>query len=243
MIRTKYHSFEEYQKLEHAKGVEGQSATQLMRMYRIATEQTTPTILELGAARGASTTLFLQASEENDGRLVSVDIKDCSDISQSSRWTFVQSDSTDVDFILSKAPHLRDGIDILYIDSLHTKSHVEKELTGWYPFMKKGSHVFFDDVDSNPYRKGQRKDNFRAEVEWDRIREYVEAFFYSNEDDFYMDTMFGSTGLAHLYKLCPMGTTPREARPVIHRRENILDMLRYSPRSLLSSLKRMTFGR
>lgn len=238
MIRTKYHSFEDYRKLEYAKGVEGQSATQLMRMYRIATEQTTPTILELGTAKGASTTLFLQVCEENDGRLVSVDIKDCSDISQSSRWQFVQSDSTDVDFILSAAPHLREGIDILYIDSLHTRSHVEKEVTGWYPFMKQGSHVFFDDVDSNPYRKGQRKDNFRAEIEWDKIREYVEAFFYSNEDDLYLDIMFGSTGLAHLYKLCPIGTSPRETRPIIHRRANMPDMLRYSPRALLSRLKR-----
>lgn len=242
MIRTRYHTFEEYKKVEYAKGLEGQSATQLMRMYGIAKELTNPIILELGTAKGCSTTIFLQACEESNGQLVSVDFKDCSDISNSGRWKFIQSDSTDIDFILSKAPHLRNGVDILYIDSQHAKSHVEKELTGWYPFMNKGAHIFFDDVDSNPYRNGQRKDNFRAEIEWDAIREYVEAFFYSNEDDLYLDIMFGTTGLAHLYKLSTKGAIPQEVKPIIHRRKNIVNMLRYYPRTLLSLLKRKIIG-
>ena len=219
MIRTKYHSFEECKNAEHAGGLEGQIATQLMRMYRIAKdldprESTSPVILELGTAKGVSTTIFLQACEEGDGHLVSVDLRDCSDISRSSRWTFVQSDSTDVAFILAKAPHLRNGIDILYIDSQHARRHVERELTRWYPFMNNGAHIFFDDVDSNPYRKGQRKDNVRAEIERDEIENYVKAFFYANEDNVYLDIMFGTTGLAHLYKLCPKGTVPREAQPI-----------------------------
>ncbi len=82
-----------------------------------------------------------------------------------------------MDFILSNAPYLKNGIDVLYIDSLHAKNHVERELSGWYPFLKKGSHIFFDDVDSNPYRKGQRKDHFHGELRLDEIREYIEAFF------------------------------------------------------------------
>ena len=146
----------------------GRLATQLMRMYRIARVMSNPVILELGTDTGASATVFLQACEEADGRLVSVDIRDCSDVCTSSRWNFVQCDSVDIDFVLSRAPHLRDGIDILYVDSMHRKSHVEKELMGWYPFMTQGAHIFFDDVDSNPYRKGQRKDNFFAEVDLGR---------------------------------------------------------------------------
>jgi len=242
MISTKYHTFEEYKKAEYAKGLEGQAATQLMRMYRIAKELTNPIILELGTDKGVSTTIFLQACEESNGQLVSVDIKDCSNISSSSRWKFVQSDSTDIDFILSKVPRLRNGIDVLYIDSGHTKSHVEKELTGWYPFMNNDAHIFFDDVDSNPYRTGQRKDNFLAEIGWDEIKDYVKAFFYSNEDELYLDIMFGTTGLAHLYKLSSKGTIPQEAKPIIHRRKNIVDMLRYNPRKLLSLLKRKIIG-
>ena len=238
MNNTKHHSFNEYETNEYAKGLKGQVATQLMRMYRIVRELKDPVILELGTAKGSSTTLFLAACDECNGRLVSVDIDDCSDISKSNRWKFVQSDSTNIEYILSEAPQLSNGIDALYIDSLHVKSHVEKELTGWYPFMNKGSHIFFDDIDSNPYRKHHRKDNFPAEIELDTIREYLEAFFYSNEDDLYLDMMFGSTGLAHLYKISPKGTIPQEVKPIRHRRNNIVNLLKYSPRRILSLLKR-----
>ena len=97
-----------------------------------------PVILELGVDKGLSTTVFLQACRMKNGNLVSVDIRDCSEISDSKYWTFVQSDSTDVDNILSKAPFLKEGIDVIYIDSLHNKDHVKKELNSWYPYMKKG---------------------------------------------------------------------------------------------------------
>lgn len=237
MIITKNHTFEEYRKAEYTKGLKGQVATQLMRMYRIAKELTNPTILELGTCKGVSTTIFLQACEESNGHLVSVDIDDCSDITNSNRWKFVQSDSTDIDYILSQAPHLKNGIDILYIDSLHTKNHVEKELTGWYPLMNEGAHIFFDDVDSNPYRKGNRKDNYRVEMALDEIREYIEAFFYANEDDLYLDIMYGTTGLAHLYKLSSKGMLPKAAKPVIHRWRNMINIVRYKSGGLLSSLR------
>ena len=105
-VKTKYHTFEEYEKAEYTKGVEGHSATQLIRMYRVAREVEEPVILELGVANGASTTVFLQACEEADGKLVSVDIKDCSGISDSSRWTFVQSNSSDIENVLGRAPNL-----------------------------------------------------------------------------------------------------------------------------------------
>ena len=112
MISTKYHKFEQYKNAEYTSGLEGQIATQLMRMYRSAMAVTNPVVLELGAAEGASTTVFLQACEDDDGQLVSVDIRDCSDISQWEHWQFVKSDSTGVDFVLAAAPQLAAGIDI-----------------------------------------------------------------------------------------------------------------------------------
>lgn len=180
-IRTKYHGFDDYALAENAPGVDGKVSSQLLWMYRKAVEKSRPVILELGTDRGASTTVFLQACDEKDGTLVSVDIADCSDILGSPRWQFVQSDSANVAYILSQAPHLERGIDILYIDSLHTRAHVEKELTGWYPYMNAGSWIFLDDVDSHPYRKGNRKDNFCSELAWDQIHDFVKSFFYANE--------------------------------------------------------------
>ncbi len=231
---TKYHTFEEYAAAEYAQGLNGKIATQLMRMYRKAREKSSPVILELGTEKGASATVFLQACEETMGRLVSVDIADCSDISNSSRWQFVQSDSSNVPLILSKAPYLGEGIDILYIDSLHRPDHLKKELVGWYPYMSEGSWIFFDDVDSNPYRKGSRKDNAKAEAAWDEIHEYVESFFYANEESLYLDIMYGSTGLACLLKLSPKGTIPFKEKPILHRKKSIWNHFR----SVFSSIAR-----
>jgi len=238
MTRTKYHTFEDFAPAEFAQDYKGKAAAQLMFMYRKVMEKSNPVILELGTAKGTSTTVFLQACEEKDGRLVSVDIEDCSDISDSSRWQFVQADSTDVNLILKEAPLLKNGIDILYIDSLHTRGHVEKELTGWYPYLKEQSWIFFDDVDSNPYRKGNRKDNFKAEVAWDSIHEYVKEFYYANEDSIQLNIFYGSTGLASMYKLSSKGTLPYKAKSIIHRDNNLLNRMRYNLLFISSAVKR-----
>jgi len=226
-IKTKYHNFDEYSLAENAPGLAGKVVTQLMWMYRKTVEKTRPVVLELGTDRGASTTMFLQACEEKDGTLVSVDIADCSDISSSPRWQFVRSDSTNVGYILSKAPHLERGIDILYIDSLHARAHVEKELTGWYPYLNAGSWIFLDDVDSHPYRKGNRKDNFEAEIAWDQIHKFVKSFFYANEDSLYLNILYGSTGLACLLKLSPKGTIPATATSIRHRTNSLIALARH----------------
>jgi len=222
MVSTKYHNFEDSKKLEY--GNKSKSSTQLMYMYQKVKELKNPLILELGTEKGVSTTIFLQVCEENNGQLISIDINNCSDISKSSRWEFIQSDSTDINFILSKAPHLRNGIDVLYIDTIHTKDHVEKELLGWYPFLNKNAHIFIDDVDSSPYRKSMAKDNIHVEISLDELREYVKAFFHSNKDSLFLNMLHGSTGLAHLYKFSPKGTIPQEVKPIIHRRRSIKSM-------------------
>ncbi len=223
--QTKYHNFNEFLSVEFAPGLSGKSGTQLMYMYRRTVEKENPVILELGTEKGASTTVFLQACEEQNGKLVSVDLMDCSDVSDSPHWQFIQADSTNVEFILEKAPHLREGIDVLYIDSLHTREHVEKELMGWYPYLNKEAWIFFDDVDSTPYKKGNRKDKFLTEINLDQIYEYVKSFFYANEDSLYLSIIYGSTGLAILYKLSAKNTVPQPARVIYHRRNNIFSGL------------------
>ena len=52
------------------------------------------------------------------------DIRDCKDAVKSDKWEFVQQNSVDVELLLSKKPVLKDGIDILYVDSLHTKEYL-----------------------------------------------------------------------------------------------------------------------
>jgi predicted O-methyltransferase YrrM len=207
-MTTQHHTFAELLASADALGESGIAGAQLVALYREAAARSEPTILELGTETGASTTMFLQAVAENGGRVVSVDIEDCSMVADSERWIFVQADSTDVQTIITAAPTLKNGIDVLYVDSLHTRSHVRAEVEAWWPLLKEGAAVFFDDVDAAPYRAGRRKDSPTNEHNWDQIHDFILAFFHGNIAHTRLEVTYGSTGLAKLLKASAIGTYP-----------------------------------
>lgn len=45
-------------------------------------------ILELGVQNGVSTIQFLKLCNKKNGKLISIDINDCSHVSNNKRWTF-----------------------------------------------------------------------------------------------------------------------------------------------------------
>ena len=178
-------------------------ASQLLQMHSEVSSRESPIVLELGVDRGQSTKVFLNAIHDKPfSRLISVDIKDCSNVSDSNLWTFIKMDSSNVDGIIKAVPLLKKGIDIIYIDSLHTPKHVFKEVYGWFPLLKEGGVIFFDDIDSNPYLKGQRKDNVGIEISNRKILELIESIFVSNIDIIDLTLIRGSTGLARIDKIC-----------------------------------------
>ena len=182
-------------------------AKQLLSMHNAVIKRKSPIILELGVDRGQSTKVFLHAiDKKSSGLLFSVDIKDCTGVSKSDAWTFIKKDSTDIKGILKEAPILEKGIDIIYVDSLHTPNHVYKEIYGWFPFLKKGGYMYFDDIDSGPYQFGMRKDNAGIEFSNRKIFELIEAVFQANIDIVDLDLMRGSTGLACLKKISNKGS-------------------------------------
>ena len=178
-------------------------ANQLLEMHSEVASRKSPVVLELGVDRGQSTKVFLNAINNKPlSSLISVDIRDCSKVSDSNLWKFIKMDSSNVENILKEAPILKKGIDVIYIDSLHTPEHVFKEVYGWFPFLKKGGVIFFDDIDSNPYLKGQRKDNVGIEISNRKILELIESIFISNIDIIDLSLIRGSTGLARIDKIC-----------------------------------------
>jgi hypothetical protein len=116
----------------------------------------------------------------------------------SKNWTFIQSNSIDTAKIFSAAPALKNGIDLLYVDSLHTAEHVLQEVYCYFEFMNKGSAIFFDDVDCVPYMKGKRKDNPMAELANRDIHKVVRDIYYGNMDQLQLKIYYGSTGLAEI---------------------------------------------
>lgn len=194
-------------------------ALQLLEMHSNVSRRQHATVLELGVDRGQSTKVFLNAMDgKPSSHLVSVDIRDCKGVSESDMWTFVQKDSADVEAVIDAAPILKDGIDVIYVDSLHTAEHVFKEISGWFPYLKKGGVAYFDDVDTGPYLMGQRKDNLGTEIANRKIYELIEAVFRANMGKINLDVLHGSTGLARVEKVSDIGSTLN--KPVYVRKRN-----------------------
>src|SRR6056300_555637 len=82
-----------------------------------------PNILELGVQKGNSTKMFLDLCEKNDGFLTSIDIEDCSNVSNSQKWKFIQSSDDNFNYINQ---FIKKDLDIIFIDSLHEPNHVKK---------------------------------------------------------------------------------------------------------------------
>lgn len=184
---------------------------QLLEMHKKISRIPNAIILELGVDRGQSTKVFLNAIDQRSAsHLISVDIRDCKEVSDSNMWTFIQSDSADVENIIKVAPILKKGIDIIYIDSLHTAEHVYKEIFAWFPYLKKGGIVYFDDVDTGPYLIGQRKDSLSTEIANRKIHDLIEAVFRANMDKVNLSIFYGSTGLGLLEKVSDMDTKLNE---------------------------------
>ena len=85
-----------------------------------------PTVIELGVDRGHQKCFSMLVKSKSDALLVSVDIRDCSSVSNSKQWRFIQSDSLNIDEILCQAPEIKHGVDLVYVDSLHNPEHVKK---------------------------------------------------------------------------------------------------------------------
>ena len=181
-------------------------ANQLLEMHSEALKRDRPIIVELGVDKGQSTRVFLKKKKnKTNARLISIDIKDCKDAIKSTNWEFVQQDSIDIESLLLKKPIVKDGIDILYVDSLHTQSHVLKEVYGFFQYVKPEGVIYFDDIDSGPYMRGQRKDSVSTEIVNRDIFDLLEAIFRANYSSVDFSINRGSTGLAKFVKHSKLG--------------------------------------
>ena len=172
-----------------------------------------PIILELGVNKGGSTANFLKYINDNGGELYSIDINDCSNIIndelfknvKTSNWKFLKSNDLNIEYILGKFPLLKNGIDVLYVDSYHDETHVKKTLEKWFIYIKKNGYIFFDDTESLNYRKSR---NFTISVNNDAIDNFVKEFYDNNSFQLLYIKYFKGSGLSEFTKLSDLGSLP-----------------------------------
>lgn len=156
-----------------------------------------PIILELGVQQGRSTKKFLEICEKNNGKLFSVDIDDCSNVSKSNNWKFFKTRDDNFEFIKTQIPN---EIDILFIDTLHEAEHVKKLIYAYYPLIKKNGYIFIDDISYLPYLKNKIRDNFYCEINNKETLELLISIYSENYNNFDLSFSFVSSGLAIIKK-------------------------------------------
>ena len=114
-------------------------------------------IVEIGTGPGHSTLAFaLGCSINNRGHVITIDIEDCG---QAKDLIKFDNDLNDyVTFIQSNSLKLKmdGGIDILFIDGLHTYEQVKKEIKRYMPDVNFGGVIVFHDT-YNPAHPGVQK--------------------------------------------------------------------------------------
>ena len=79
--------------------------------------------LEFGVKEGRSTLKFLELCRKNNGKLLSIDIDDYSNLYKDENWKFLKTRDDNFDLV---DKHINGKLDVIYLDSLHEAKHVEK---------------------------------------------------------------------------------------------------------------------
>ena len=179
-----------------------------------------PTILEFGVRHGFSTRLFLDYCEKNQGKLYSVDIDDCSKVSNSSHWEFIQSRDDNFEFLLTKLPK---EFDLIFIDSYHNAEHVKKIFYYYYPFLKKNGLILIDDISWIIYLKDKIKNNFNSEINNNELFFTLLEILNNNSENINIKFDFRGSGLAQILKTENNIDPPKK---IISRKLSIKNILR-----------------
>lgn len=188
-------------------------------------------ILELGVRSGNSTKMFLDVCERNDGYLTSIDIEDCSKVTNNKRWNFIHSSDSNFDYVnkfINKSK-----FDVLFIDSLHEPNHIKKVFYYYFNFLKLNGIIFLDDVIWLPYVKnGVRDNDFVERVNRLTFEKLIEIY-NANINNLTLDINFTGSGLAILKKIGSDLNTEKKIKNRLFSIKNIIKKYIYSPKPKL----------
>ena len=181
-------------------------------MIDFVSKKQNPIILEFGVERGSSTKRFIDFAEKNSGKVFSVDITDCSKVSDSKIWRFLQTDDLKFNYVLDQFNEIKqNGTDLIYIDSYHEAGHVQKLISYYFTYLKKDGAIFVDDIDSFPLRLQK---NTWSSIIYDLTLDSVKEFYYNNTDNCSLKIFHKGNGLAMLYKKNNFGVSPNKVKKI-----------------------------
>ncbi len=156
-------------------------------------------ILELGVREGVSTSMFLKLCEENEGKLISVDIKNYSELFKNENWNFINARDDEFEKINEEIKKIG-GLDVVYIDSFHHPLHVKKVFFNYYRLLNKNGFIFVDDICWLPYAKNSyRQNSWVHELTYKTFEKLLEIKS-NNFDNFIIEFSFEDSGTAKIIK-------------------------------------------
>lgn len=183
-------------------------------MIEFISNKNNPVILEFGVERGSSTKKFIEFAEKKGAKILSVDINDCSSVSNSKKWKFLRSDDLNINYVIENFNEIKkEGVDLIYIDSYHENKHVQKLLSSYFKFVNKDGAIFIDDIDSFPFRK--RKDIWNSII-YDLTIDAVKEFYYNNTEICSLKIFYDQdeNGLAMIHKKVNFGNEPNIVKKI-----------------------------
>jgi predicted O-methyltransferase YrrM len=178
-------------------------------------------ILELGVREGISTKEFLEVCKKNNGNLTSIDIEDCSNVSDDPNWKFIHSSDDNFELIDKQ---VQKNLNFIYIDSYHEPSHVEKVFYHYYDFLKINGICVIDDISWLPYCKKEYRDNEFSEIINRSVFSKILEIYNQNKDKFSLEFYFEGSGLAIIKK---KNSDLHQSKEIISRERSIKNILKY----------------
>jgi predicted O-methyltransferase YrrM len=151
----------------------------LSALFYHAAEVKPKFIVELGTGTGESTRALLAVAALNQGRVLSLDIKDCSwlHFENSARWDFIKSD--DIEFGETRfldwcaSQNLPPHADVIFVDTSHLYEHTREELRVWVPYLSDTGVMIFHDTNMGQGVYGRLDGT--VGVGWDNHRGVIRA--------------------------------------------------------------------
>jgi len=156
-----------------------------------------PNFLEFGVKEGRSTKIFLDLCKKNNGKLISVDINDYSNIFDDINWKFIKCRDDNFEIV---EKNIKSKFDVIYLDSLHEADHVEKIFYYYYDKLKTNGYFFIDDISWLPYLQNSERDNFYCEINNKETFNRLLDIYNNNKKNIEMYFSFFSSGMCKIIK-------------------------------------------